>query len=535
MRRWPIAARVVMIAALGVLVSGILLVTAVTGFRTQRAAALDAGLAMQLTSQVMEAKFRTADVAGWQTGYAFDFNRGVPDAVSDTVGQRKEFLASATALRAGYATLADADLTGDERTLLDQASQSFETFMSVDARIVAAYRTGTPGSIKAGNTLASGESLDAFGKAATATSDLAAQVTADGKRTADKAAASAQTGSRTVIIAGVIGLVLAVLVALVIVRSIAGPLRALQVRLTDIADGDGDLRARLTESGRDELTAVARAVNRFVASIAEAMKSVDERSHRLDGKSQQLSTVSGELTSTAEQTSRRALTASAAADQVTSNVQSIAAGAEEMGASIAEIARSAGEAARVAADAASVSSAVTETVGKLGESSRQIGEIAKVISSIAEQTNLLALNATIEAARAGEQGKGFAVVAGEVKELASETARATADIDGRITAIQADTAEAVQAIAQISEVIDRINGLQTTIASAIEEQTATTGEMSRSIGDAANGSAGISTDVAAVAGTAETTATGVATIRTAADELAQVSADLQTLVGRFKF
>ncbi len=535
MRRWRIATRVVMLAGLGVVVSGVLVMTAVTGFQVQRTASEQTRQAMQLTGHVLEAKFRTADVAGWQTGYAFDFNRGIPGALSDTEGQRKQFLDSAAALRAEYAAIWAGALNGDERALLQKATQSFADFLQIDQRIVQDYRGGTRESIKAGNDLASGESLDAFGSASTATSDLAAQVTARGMEAAASAAASAQSGKQKMILAGLLGLLLSVLVAWIVIRSISGPLRALRLRLTDIAEGDGDLRARLAESGQDELTAVARSFNRFVSSIAEAMRSVDERSHRLTGKSQQLTVVSGDLATSAVETSRRAAAASGAAERISASVHTVAAGVEEMGASIAEIARSAGEAARVASDAAGISAAVTGTVGKLGDSSRQIGEIAKVISTIAEQTNLLALNATIEAARAGEQGKGFAVVAGEVKELASETARATADIDIRIAAIQTDTTEAVQAITRISEVIDRINALQTTIASAIEEQTATTGEMSRTIGEVAAGSVGISADVTAVATTAETTTAEVTAIRDAADDLAQVSQDLQTLVGRFRF
>jgi methyl-accepting chemotaxis protein len=271
-----------------------------------------------------------------------------------------------------------------------------------------------------------------------------------------------------------------------------------------------------------------------VTSIRQVEVSVEDTARTLATAARELTSVSQQMAANAEETAVQANVASAAAVQVSSNVTTVATGAEEMGASIKEIAKNANEAAKVATSAVKVADRATATVAKLGESSAEIGNVIKVITSIAQQTNLLALNATIEAARAGEAGKGFAVVANEVKELAKQTAKATEDISRKIEAIQGDTKGAVEAIGQIGKIINQINDIQNTIATAVEEQTATTGEISRNVAEAAKGSNEIAQNVSGVAQAARSTTEGASETKKSADELTRMAFDLQKLVSQFK-
>lgn len=302
-----------------------------------------------------------------------------------------------------------------------------------------------------------------------------------------------------------------------------------------LALAQGNLSKQITGKNAGEFQQLSDRVNQMIANLTASIKQMAEVATAVSSASEELTAVSKEMTENANQTAEQATSASASAEQVSTNATSVSIAVEQMNASIKEIAKNAALGAKVATQAVKTADSTNATITKLGQSSVEIGKVIKVITSIAQQTNLLALNATIEAARAGEAGRGFAVVATEVKELAKQTAKATEDISQRIEAIQADTNSAVSAISQITGIINQINDLQNTIASAVEEQTATTTEISRNVAEAAKGSSDIAKNIGIVAVNAQSTTIGANNTSEAASELSRMAVELQKVVGNFQY
>jgi len=266
--------------------------------------------------------------------------------------------------------------------------------------------------------------------------------------------------------------------------------QALLASVNDAASGNLD--ARITVKGDDAIGQLGAALELFLSSLSSNFDRIKHGALELSDAAKSLDDASKELGVDSRQSFEQLKEAAENADRINRGVQHTAVSTEQMNEAIREVSRCASEAVNVGQEAVALASKATSTVNQLGVSSSDIGNVLKVITSIAEQTNLLALNATIEAARAGDAGKGFAVVANEVKDLAKETANATGEISARIAAIQADANDAGEVIAQISTIIEQIENYQTTVAAAVEEQSATTREISKSVKHSASGNKSIS-------------------------------------------
>lgn len=346
-------------------------------------------------------------------------------------------------------------------------------------------------------------------------------------------------------------------------RSIAAPMVTAVAHLEEMAQGDlqRDVPPALIERG-DEVGALSRSLSKMVGNLRQIIAEMAHNAQSLAGASTELSATATQLSSGAEETTNQSAHVAAAAEemstnmsgmaasteQMSANVRTVASAVEELTTSISEVAKSAERAAGVAGQAAELVSSSNGQIIELGAAAEEIGKVIEVIQDIAEQTNLLALNATIEAARAGDAGKGFAVVATEVKELAKQTGAATEDIRRRIEGIQGSSQQAVKSVGQISEIIQHVNELSRTIASAVEEQSITTKEIAKNVAESstaatcvarvvtesASASREITQTILGVDQAARQAAQGAVQTQTSSHELSKMAEQFQSLVGQFR-
>lgn len=361
-------------------------------------------------------------------------------------------------------------------------------------------------------------------------------------------------------IACAITFLLAIALAFVIARAITKPLTMLVEDAQQLASGNTEV-AFAEARRKDEIGVVAKSIAGFRDGVVERLRLEEEQQQEMaerearntrvseavvefeQSAKQMLDTITAAtgnlqntasaMTETARGTNGQATMVASAAEEATTNVQTVAAAAEELSVSLAGVTSQVGHSADIAQKATDDAERTNRQIAGLANVAEDIGEVISLISTIAEQTNLLALNATIEAARAGEAGKGFAVVAAEVKELASQTGKATEEISSKISAIQSETREAVDGIQNIATTIQEINTVANSIATAVEQQTDATAEISQSVDQASQGTAEVSQSIVQVSEAAAETDRAAGTVVEAAETLSKQSEEMHIVIEKF--
>jgi methyl-accepting chemotaxis protein len=343
---------------------------------------------------------------------------------------------------------------------------------------------------------------------------------------------------------------------------IINPISKVVGSLKDLADGEGDLTVRLDVGSEDEVGELSTCFNTFMKKLQAIIQEISENANTLNASSAELSKLSAtmsqgvdgmsaksnDVTVSADKMSDNINSVAAAIEQASTNMSLVATAAEEMTSTINEIARNSEKGRTITGEAVSRAKDASRKIDELGQAAKEIGKVTEAITDISEQTNLLALNATIEAARAGEAGKGFAVVANEIKELARQTADATQDIKSRISAIQSSTSESVTQVEEISKVINDVNEIVGTIATAVEEQSVTTKEIAGNVTQASGGIQevsermtesstvvqGMAQDLSEVNQASSGISNSGSKVDLSSHELLELAEKLKNLVGKFK-
>jgi methyl-accepting chemotaxis protein len=360
------------------------------------------------------------------------------------------------------------------------------------------------------------------------------------------------------------GLVFVVIISIILMVAfgIVRGLNNVVESLRDIAQGEGDLTRRLEIKANDEIGELGKGFNLFIEKLQGIIRGVVANSKEVESKSNNLAQVARDMSSSAGESTARSTAVAAAAEEMNANMNNVAAAmeqsstntamvasaAEEMTATISEIANNAEQAHVISIQAVQKAKITSNKMSELGVAAQAINKVTEAITEISEQTNLLALNATIEAARAGEAGKGFAVVANEIKALAKLTATATHNIKQQIEGVQQTATDSIKEINEISGVINSVNEIVATIASAVTEQSAATEEIAKNIEQASQGLQEVNENVNQSSVVADSMAKDIAQVNNAsieisksselikndADEMLQMALELNKLVGVFK-
>jgi methyl-accepting chemotaxis protein len=527
--RLSIGAKLLLAPGLAVVLQVLLALLAQHGVQ-QQAAALSSIYQVRLT-QVRAAAETAEQAALIQAGVA----QAITQAYAGYSRERKQALSARLLQQTGALgaplekVLKDSRTTAEERARIEAVMDSLVPFrlVSEDMLDMAAGELH----IGAANVMASSGSerfaeverqLAALSNQSQAASDAAYKDAVDG----------ATAMVRAILLVLLASVLLSVLLIAVTRQDITSALQSIRGAVQALQQGDLTRRARVL--GRDAIAETAQAYNAAAEALQGALRTVARSAVELDKEAHILLGVGDVVAARTEDASNQAQAAADGASQISAGISTVATAEEEMTASAQEIGRSVHEASKVTHAATSEARGAAMAITRLGKASDEIGEVVKLITAIAEQTNLLALNATIEAARAGAAGNGFAVVAGEVKELAKQTSQATLKIAERVAAIQAGTRAAVADVERVATVIADASTLQSTIAAAVEEQTATASEIGRNLTGVAQGAGAISAGATAAAAAVRDAARSATDTKAAAAQLAGLAEVLRGTLERFR-
>ena len=446
--------------------------------------------------------------------------------------------------------------TEDER-LLKQFDQEWAVYGPLTTKMLALAKSHDA---KGATAFFNADSRESFDRAIKALNDDADFNVQEGKKAADRGAGIYGSTKWIVVLAMIFAAILCAILGWWLVSGVSTPIQRITDAMKRLAGHD--LSTDIVGLGRkDEIGAMASAVQIFKDSMITADRLAEEQRHEQEAKERraarieainaefdksasealnylasaatELRATAGGMSNNADLASKQAGAVAAASEEASTNVQTVAAATEELSSSIQEISRQVVQSSTIAGQAVQEAAQTGGTMRTLSEAAQKIGEVVRLINDIAGQTNLLALNATIEAARAGEAGKGFAVVASEVKNLATQTARATEDISAQVAAMQSSTGAAVAAIERIDATIGRKNEISTSIAAAMEQQGAATQEIARNVQEAARGTTEASSNISGLNQIVEETGAASVEVLSASDELGQQAEQLRARVGTF--